>query len=317
MAGRGDLDSAEARLTVAELDVVTGAFSYTGRHIAEALLARDRRVRTLTRHPVPSHPLADRVEVAPLAFDERLVESLSGADTLYNTYWIRFERDGATFERAVENSKTLFAAATRAGIRRLVHVSVANPDARSPYPYFRGKARTEEALRAAGISHAIVRPTLVFGPYDILVNNIAWGLRHVPLFLVPGDGRYEVQPVSVYDAARICIDAGARDDDLIVDAAGPDRWAYLGFVRLVARAVGARTWIRRCPTPLAIAAARVAGTFVRDVVVTRDELEALGSGLLVSEEPPLGTERFEPWLTANADALGRGYTSELARNFRR
>jgi uncharacterized protein YbjT (DUF2867 family) len=300
---------------VAELDVVTGAFSYTGRHIAEALLARGRRVRTLTRRPDPSHPLAARVEVASLAFDDRLVETLSGVDTLYNTYWIRFERAGATFDGAVENTSALFRAARRAGVRRVVHVSVANPDVGSPFPYFRGKARTEEALRAAGISHAIVRPTLVFGPNDILVNNIAWGLRHVPLFLVPGEGRYEVQPVSVYDTARICVQAGAVDDELIVDAAGPDRWTYLDFVHLVARAIGSRAWIRRCPTSLALTAARVAGTFVRDVVVTRDELEALGSGLLVSQQPPLGTERFEPWLTANADALGRRYTSELARNF--
>ena len=156
------------------LDVVTGAFSYTGRHIAEALLTRGRSVRTLTRRPPdPSHPLAERVEVAPLAFDPSLVESLRGADTLYNTYWIRFERGSITFDRAVENTTALFDAAKRAGVRRVVHVSVANPDAASSFPYFRGKAQTEEALRASATSHAIVRPTLVFGAEDILVNNIA------------------------------------------------------------------------------------------------------------------------------------------------
>ena len=298
------------------LDVVTGAFSYTGRHIAEALLERERRVRTLTRRPPePSHPLANRVEVAPLAFDDGLVESLRGANTLYNTYWVRFERGTTTFDRAVENTRTLFRSAREAGVRRIVHVSVANPDESSPYLYFRGKAATEEALGAAGISHAIVRPTLVFGGDDILVNNIAWGLRHVPVFLVAGDGRYEVQPVSVHDTARICVDAGARDDDLTLDAAGPDRWTYEDFVRLIARAIRARTWIRRSPTSVALAAARVAGMLLRDVVVTRDELLALESGLLVSDEPPLGSERFEAWLSDNAETLGRRYSSELARNF--
>jgi NADH dehydrogenase len=297
------------------LDVVTGAFSFTGRHIAEQLLARGRSVRTLTRKLDPSHPLASRIETAPLAFDDRLLESLSGADMLFNTYWVRFERGETTFARAVENTRRLFEAAKTAGVRRVVHVSVANPDPASPFPYFRGKAQTEEALRAVGISHAVVRPTLVFGPEDILVNNIAWGLRHVPVFLVPGDARYEVQPVSVRDVAAICVEAGQRADDVVVDAAGPDRWTYEDFVRLVGRAVGSRSRIVHGSTGVALAAARLAGLFLRDVVVTRDELGALEDGLLVSHEPPLGTERFEPWLAENAGLLGRCYTSEVARNF--
>ncbi|OFW72033.1 MAG: epimerase [Actinobacteria bacterium RBG_16_68_12] len=301
---------------MAELDVVTGAFSYTGRHIAEALLARGRRVRTLTRRPDPSHPLAARVDAAPFVFDDSLAESLRGVDTLYNTYWVRFERGSTTFEQAVANTARLFRAAKLAGVRRVVHISVANPDPRSPFPYFRGKAQTEEALRESGLSYAIVRPTLVFGPEDILVNNIAWGLRHVPLFLLAGDGQYEVQPVSVRDTARICVEAGARDDDAVLDAAGPVRWSFEDFVRLIARAVGGRAWIRHAPPAVALGAGRIAGLALRDVVLTRDELDALMAGLLVSHEPPLGRDRFDTWVTENARLLGRRYTSELARNFR-
>jgi uncharacterized protein YbjT (DUF2867 family) len=301
---------------VTELDVVTGAFSFTGRHIAEALLARGRRVRTLARRPDPGHPLAVRVEVAPLAFDDSLDESLRGVDTLYNTYWIRFERGETTFDRAVQNTAALFAAAQRAGVKRIVHISVANPDAASPFPYFRGKARTEEVLRQLGVSHAIVRPTLVYGPDDILVNNIAWGLRHVPVFLIGGDGRSQVQPVSVADTASLCVEAGARGDDVTLDAAGPDRWTYEHFVKLIRRAVRGRARIWHSPTGVALAAARVAGLLLRDVVVTRDELQALGAGLLVSHEPPAGSDRFEMWLMANADQVGRRYSSELGRNFR-
>ena len=300
---------------MAELDVVTGAFSYTGRHIAEALLARGRRVRTLTRRPDPSHPLAAQVDVAPLAFDDTLVESLEEADTLYNTYWVRFERGATTFDQAVENTATLFRAAERAGVRRIVHVSVANPDAASPFPYFRGKARTEEALRASGVSHAIVRPTLVFGPEDILVNNIAWALRHLPLFLIAGDGRSGVQPVSVRDTASICVRAGTRDDDVTLDAAGLQSWSFEDFVRLIRRRVGGRARVWHSSPRIALGVARIAGRLLRDVIVTRDELDALEAGLLVSHEPPLGTDRFDEWLAENGDTLGRTYTSELARNF--
>ena len=299
-----------------ELDVVTGAFSYTGRHIAEELLARGRRVRTLTRGPDPSHPLAPHVEVAPLVFDDSLVRSLRGAETLYVTYWVRFERGQVTFDTAVSNIAVLLHAAVRAGIKRIVHVSVANPDEHSPFSYFRGKAQAETLVRTSGLSYAVVRPTLVFGPQDILVNDIAWILRRAPLFLVPGDGRYEVQPISVGDTARICVEEGSATGDVVVDAAGPERFAFEPLVRLIAAAVESRARIRVAPAPLALAAARMLGWLVRDVVLTTDEVNALRAGLLVSDEPPRGDDRFEDWLSENASTLGRSYQSELRRNFR-
>jgi uncharacterized protein YbjT (DUF2867 family) len=301
---------------LAELDVVTGAFSYTGRWIAEALLERGRRVRTLTRKDAPAHPLAGRVETAPLRFDEALVESLRGADTLYNTYWVRFERGGATFDQAVENSGALFAAAAPAGVRRVVHISVANPSEDSPFPYFRGKARVERLLGESGLSYAIVRPTLVFGPDDILVNNIGWILRRIPLFLVPGTGMYKVQPVSVRDTARLAVEAGGRDDYVVLDAAGPDTLTFDELVRIVARAVGSKSRIGHVPAKAALALTRLAGVFLRDVVLTRDEVGGLMAGLLVSHEPPLGRETLESWAMRDGALLGRAYTSELARNFR-
>jgi nucleoside-diphosphate-sugar epimerase len=299
-----------------ELDVVTGAFSFTGRHIAEMLLAQGRRVRTLTRRPDPGHPLAGEVERAPLVFDDSLRESLGGAATLYNTYWMRFERGESTFERAVANSAALFEAAKAAGVRRVVHISVAHAATDSPIAYYRAKARAEEALRLAGLSYAIVRPTIVYGPGDILVNDIAWALRRVPLFLVPGDGRYEIQPVSVSDVARICVELGASSDSVEVDAAGPDRFPFLDFVRLIKDAVRARAWIRPGPVLLARVGSTLAGLVLRDVVATREEVEAAVSGLLASDEPPRGRDRFEEWLERTGPSLGRTYASELGRNFR-
>jgi NADH dehydrogenase len=301
---------------VASLDVVTGAFSFTGRHIAERLLEQGRSIRTLTRRPPdPAHPLAGRVEAAPFAFDDSLAESLRGADTLYNTYWVRFERGQTTFDRAVANIGRLVDAAAKAGVRRVVHVSVANPDERSPFPYYRGKARAEALVRASGLSYAIVRPTVTFGPDDILVNNAAWALRRVPLFLVPGDGSYEVQPVSVRDVARIAVEAGSRSDDVALDAAGERRWTYEEFIRLIRVTIGGRARIARAPFRVALATARLAGLPLHDVIVTGDELESLKAGLLVSHEPPLGRDRFDDWLREHGNDIGRTYTSELRRNF--
>jgi uncharacterized protein YbjT (DUF2867 family) len=300
---------------VTALDVVTGAFSYTGRHIARRLLVDGRRVRTLTR----TRNAASALEQAPLQFTDRrlLVDSLRGADTLYNTYWIRFEHGDHTFARAVENTRTLVAAAQEAGVLRVVHVSVTNPFEDSPLPYFRGKAVLERELRESGLSHAIVRPTLIFGSLDILVNNIAWVLRRLPLFLVAGDGRYRVQPVSAHDVASIAVGVAGEEGDVTVDAAGPETYAFADLVRLVGVAVGARRPLVRVPPGLVLRLGDVVGRLRRDVVLTRDELAGLRASLLVSHEPPRGRESFREWVAANADGLGRRYVSELARNYRR
>ena len=229
---------------------------------------------------------------------------------------MRFEHGHTTFAGAVSNTGRLLDAASRAGVRRVVHVSVSNPDERSPFAYFRGKAACEALVRGSGLSHAIVRPTLVFGPEDLLLNDIAWTLRRAPLFLVPGDGGYEVQPVSVGDTARICVEAGEAGDDTVVDAAGPDRLSFGDLVRMIRDAIGSRSRIHTTPPWIALTASRLLGLLVRDIPLTREEMNALRAGLLVSCEPPRGTERFTAWLSTSAPTLGRTYASELGRNFR-
>jgi uncharacterized protein YbjT (DUF2867 family) len=300
------------------VDVVTGAFSYTGRAIAEELLRRGRKVRTLTRRDARGDLLESRIEQASLQFRDRpaLIRALDGVDTFYNTYWVRFVRGETTFERAVANTHVLLEAAEEAGVKRVVHVSVSNPALDSPLPYFRGKAQVEADIADSGLSHAIVRPTLVFGTNDILLNNIAWALRHSPVFPIAGDGGYRVQPVSVEDVATICVDAGERVDDVVLDAAGPETFTYEELVQAVADAVGSRCRTVRSPRRLVLASARVIGAARRDVVLTSDELAGLEASLLVSHEAPLGKASFRAWVAANGESLGRGYVSELARNFR-
>lgn len=298
-----------------QLDVVTGAFSYTGRFIAEQLLAEGRRVRTLSRTPAPS---GSAIESAPFAFDDlpALTASLQGAEVLYNTYWIRFQHGDTTFERAVENTRVLLRAALEAGVRRFVHVSVTNPSLESSFAYFRGKATLERDIAGSGLPYAIVRPTLIFGPKDILVNNIAWLLRRFPVFIVPGDGSYLVQPVSAGDTARICVEAARAEQNVVIDAAGPETFAFEELVALVRAAVGSRARLVHGPVGAVLGLARVFGAISRDVLLTREELDGLIASLLVSAEPPRGSDRFSDWVGDHGEELGRAYVSELARNFR-
>ena len=300
------------------LDLVTGAFSYTGAHIAERLLNSGRQVRTLTFHPDRAHPLRDRVQALPYRFDDplELARSLEGVDTLYNTYWVRFDHGGTTFAGAIANSRALFQAARRAQVRRIVHLSIANPDPDSPLPYYRGKALVEHALAEAGLPFAIVRPTWIFGGEpEILANNIAWILRRMPVFAIPGDGNYEVQPIHVSDLVDICLEAAATDRDVISDAVGPERLSFAELVQAVRTATGSRAPVLHVPPVAFAAVARVLGLLVGDVVLTADEIRALTAGLLVSSEPPRGRIAFSDWLREHGGSLGQAYANELRRHF--
>ena len=302
-------------------DLVTGAFGYTGSRIAQRLLSSGRAVRTMTRRTVVEHPLGSRVESLPATFDDATLErALAGVDTVYATYWMRFPRGAATWDETVANVGRLASAAHRQGVRRLVYISVSNARRDASTAYFRAKAAAEERVRDAagnGMSIAIVRPTLLYGPGDILINNMAWSLRRLPVFGIPGDGRYRVQPVHVDDVANVCIRVGAGDEALETDAAGPEIFAYREMVALVKAAVRSRALVLSMPVAVVLAATRVLGLGVRDVVLRRDEIRELMESLLVSGSHPGGTTptRFSEWIAANGGVVGRHWSSELRRNF--
>jgi uncharacterized protein YbjT (DUF2867 family) len=298
-----------------KFDVVTGAFGYSGNYIARALIAKGIKVRTLTNHVRVANPIAQQVEVAPFNFDrpDELARSLEGADVLYSTYWIRFPHHGVNFDRAVLNLRALIDAARKAGIRRLVHVSITNANPTSPLPYFKGKGLVEEYLKASGLSYAILRPAEIFGLEEILLNNVAWMLRRIPLFAIPGDGNYRMQPVFVEDLANLAIEAAARSDNFTIDAVGPETFTFNELIALIAREVGSRTKIIHVPPALALACAWVIGNITNDIAVTGEEVRGLMDNLLVSNAPPTAPTRFSEWLRSNASSFGIKYASEIAK----
>lgn len=295
--------------------VVTGAFGYSGRYIAERLLAEGRVVRTLTNSPGRQSALAGRVEVHPLAFADAnaLKAALAGADVLVNTYWVRFNHRDFTFAQAVENSLRLFDAAQAAGVRRIVHISITNPSEDSAFEYFRGKARLERALGELGLSYAILRPAVLFGGEDILINNIAWMLRHLPVFGVFGDGLYKLQPIHVEDLAALAVQHARGTDNVVVDAIGPETFVYRDLVQTIAEAIGVHKRIMSIAPWQGLAASKALARITGDVLITRDEIGGLMAGLLATDSAPAGTMRLSDWARANAETLGRHYHSELAR----
>ncbi|HET7212898.1 MAG TPA: NAD(P)H-binding protein [Terriglobia bacterium] len=302
---------------MSELSVVTGATGYSGKYIARRLLCAGHRVRTLTGHPDRPNTFGNRFEIVPYHFEDpdRLRGDLEGVSTLYNTYWVRFPYGARTYESAIVNTKTLIRAAEQAGVRKFVHVSIANPSADSPLPYYRGKAEIEAALAKSSLSWAIVRPTVIFGLEDILINNIAWLVRNFPIFLIPGSGEYRLQPVYADDLAEIAIKAASNPENVTMDAVGPEAYTFDEIVRLIARVLHRRGRVAHVPPTSAYYLTRLLGPVVHDVMLTREEIKGLMDNLLVSNQPPLGRTGLAGWLEHNSSKVGRHYTSELKRHF--
>jgi uncharacterized protein YbjT (DUF2867 family) len=297
------------------MDVVTGAFGYSGKYIATRLLAAGHRVRTLTNSLQRQNPFGAAVEAHPYNFDrpDELARSLEGARVLINTYWVRFDHTDFTHDLAVRNTLRLFEAARRAGVPRVVHVSITNPSTDSPLPYFRGKAELESALRDSGLSYAILRPTVLFGHEDILINNIAWILRRFPVFTVFGDGAYRLQPIFVDDLARLAVETAGSSENSVLDAIGPETFTYRELVTMLARAIGRPRPIVSIPPRLGLLFGRVLGTVMGDVVITPEEVAGLMQNLLVTSSPPAGATALSEWVVQEREMLGRRYSSELAR----
>jgi len=297
------------------LHVVTGAFGYSGKYIAGRLIDAGCRVRTLTNSTGRKNPFGDKIEVRPFNFDDypRLVESLRGTSVLYNTYWIRFNHRLFKHADAVENTLTMFRAAKEAGVGRIVHISIANPSEDSPLEYFRGKARLERALAESGISHAILRPTVLFGKEDILINNIAWSLRRFPVFPLFGFGRYRIQPIYVDDLAKLAVHQGQSRENRTIDAVGPETFTYRELIETIARIIGRRRLIVPTLPSLAHLGSTIIGRMVGDVIITGAEIKGLMAGLLHVDSPPTGETSLTTWATKHAATLGIRYTSELAR----
>jgi NADH dehydrogenase len=294
---------------------VTGAFGYSGKYITQRLLDKGQKVITLTNSVHRANPFIGKVQAHPLSFDKpnKLIDTLRGVSVLYNTYWVRFNHKMFTHADAVKNSITLFEAAKEAGVKRIVHISITNPSEDSHLEYFRGKAKLEEALKGSGLSNAILRPTVLFGKEDILINNIAWLLRRLPVFGVFGNGQYRLQPIYVDDLAALAVEQGEKKENVVINAIGPEAFTYKGLVETIGEIIGQKRPIISVPATIGYLAGLLIGKLVDDVMITREEIDGLMADLLHVDSPPVGKTKLSDWVKEHADTLGKRYTSELTR----
>jgi len=296
--------------------MVTGAFSFTGRHVAKRLLEEGEEVRTMTRFPQSASPFAEAVPAVPFDYDDvgALTQALRGCDRLINTYWRRQPEGNLGYDRVVQQSKNLFAAAKAVGIERIVHMSINDPHGKK-FPYFRAKCATERAVRECTVSSVVVRPQLVFGDGELLINNLAWTLRQSRLAAVPGDGQYLMQPIHASDYAELIVGLSRNRRDGVVNGVGPDVMTYDDMVSMVGNAIGRKPRILHVHPKFFDRVARLINRFVEEPTVLDYEVYGclVENGVVPRE--PQGTRRLVDWLRDHADSLGRRYADQDRRPF--
>jgi uncharacterized protein YbjT (DUF2867 family) len=298
-----------------QIHAVTGAFGYSGKYIAQKLLDKGYKVITITNSGNRANSFGDKLQVFPFNFEnpEKLVKALKGVSVLYITYWVRFNHKMFTHADAVRNTTTLFESAVKAGVERIIYVSITNPSADSHLEYFSGKGKLENILKNSGVSYAILRPAVLFGKEDILINNIAWALRKLPVFGVFGNGQYRLQPIYVDDLAEIAVQEGGNRENKIIDCIGPEAFTYRGLVEAIGGIIGKRRLIIPVPPLFGYMVGSIIGKIVNDLFITWEEIDGLMADLLYVESPSNGKTKLTEWARKHADMLGRRYSSELDR----
>jgi uncharacterized protein YbjT (DUF2867 family) len=235
---------------------LAGGTGFVGGHVRGELLARGHSIRLLVhKRSGASEPGVEEFE-GDATLLPSFISATRGCDAVINLIGIirEFPSRGVSFERLhVEATRNMVAAAQNGGVRRYLQMSALGTRAGSSTGYFASKFRAEEEVRASGLDYTIFRPSVIFGPKDDFVNQLAGLLRGLPAMPVIGDGEYLLQPVSADDVARCFVDALERPETVgkTYELCGPDRMSYNELLDTIARAIGKKSPLK-VKNPLAL-----------------------------------------------------------------
>ncbi|HZW36398.1 MAG: complex I NDUFA9 subunit family protein [Deltaproteobacteria bacterium] len=285
--------------------LVTGGTGFVGTHVCRALIARGFLPRLLVREGSEGRIPADvrsacRVTPGDITNRESVEYAVQGTMAVVHLVGIIREspRQDVTFERLhVDATRNVVDAARRWEVSRLIHMSALGAGARpvKPAGYFDTKGRAEELVRQSGIPWTIFRPSVIFGPGDQFLGELAGILRIAPVVPVPGDGSYRLQPVFIGDVAKGFTDAllSSGTEGKVFEVGGPERFSYNELLDKVAASVGRRA--RKVHVPLSLLRPVVSRLQrYRGFPLTTDQLEMLLGESICDPDPFYSAFGFTP-----------------------
>ena len=267
--------------------VITGGTGFVGRSVCQRLFAQDAGCRLVvpTRHLASGRalqvlPTVD-LAAANVHDPQAIAPLLAGADALVHLVAI-LHGSAADFDRVhVQLPRTLAAACSAAGVRRVVHVSALGAAPNAPSNYLRSKAAGEAVwqdwARATGGQLTILRPSVIFGADDRFTNLFVKLQRLLPVLPLAGAGA-RFQPVWVGDVAQAVAQAVARrlqpgaPASPIIECAGPEVMTLQQIVQRVGAMAGCRRPVLALPEAAGLLQAAVMALLPGEPLMSRDNV---------------------------------------------
>lgn len=262
---------------------IVGATGFVGSHLVPYLVQQGHTVIAVSRDGRSLPAWTDAV--VPRAVDvtdgdRGLDAAFAGADGVVHLAAIPRETGGRSFEAInVRGTERVVAAAERAGVGRLVHLSVLGVSDDPKLAYLHSKWRGEQAVRNSSLEWIVLRPSLMFGTGDGFFNLVKITLRRWSpgVVAIPGSGDTRFQPLSVDDLA-IAVEQSLTDADrsrTMYELGGPDYWNYRQIVDEVMRVTGMRRLKLGIPIPLISALTAVTDRVLPSFPVSHDQIGSL------------------------------------------
>jgi uncharacterized protein YbjT (DUF2867 family) len=265
---------------------ITGGTGFVGNSIVDQCCQLGHQV-TLALRRRPSSDLESRLRrrgiqtcEGELGAADVLAGSLSGHDAIIHLVGIIAATRSNSFEQAhVRTTQLMLDAARRSGVKRYVHMSALGSREQAASRYHQTKWQAEVLVRQSGLDYTIFRPSIIFGPQDEFVNQLALMARYSPILPVLGSGAGRMQPIAVEDVARCFVRSLTTDKSLgrTYDLCGPDAFSLEEILEVICDVTGRRRWMLRVPWLMAFAGAWLGETMLAKGLnvrppLTRDQL---------------------------------------------
>ena len=215
---------------------VTGANSFVGKSLRKFLHKNKVNVLGISRKNFGKHSTETKVQSKNLQ-EQQLQKKLKNYDVLVHLIGIGREAPKSTFEEINVNlTKNAIRTCKNVGIKKIIYISGLGVSKNSTSSYFASKYRAEREIINSGLDYTIFRASYIIGKTDHLTKSLSKQVKKGTI-IIPGSGRYRLQPIFVEDVAKIILEAilEKKFSNKILDLVGPQKISFEDFVKLFSK----------------------------------------------------------------------------------
>lgn len=234
---------------------ITGGTGFVGRHLAQSLLADGHTVVLIARGKDQRDPSVNSepgvtVVYCDVSEQSSLATALQGCDAVAHCAGINRELGEQTFQKVhVEGTRVVVEAAKAAAVNKILLISFLRARENGPSKYHRSKAAAEEVVRNSGINYTILKPGVIYGKGDHMLDHLSHAFYSVPIFGLVGLKEKQVAPLAVQDLIVVMkealVNGGMPNETLYL--IGPQHMTLSTAVKTVAKVVGREPVYFRMP----------------------------------------------------------------------